>query len=222
LPISLPVFFVLYADHVLGLSAGAAAAMLALFGILTGVAMVVAGRARPERVFPRLLVGAALLGGGLVAAAPATSAAAVALPFASAAVGAGLVTALGFPYFARFVPKAEAGSYSGLYFSVRAIAATVAVPLAGLLIEFTGSYRTLMAQGAFALLALVPLALARTAERRPVIAARPLPERIAAVVPCHSAAGAETVVHGVLPHVEEVVLVDDGAPEADAAVLAAI
>ena len=220
--IALPVFFVLYADHVLDLSAGAAAAMLAVFGILTGAAMVIAGRARPERVFPLLLLGAALLGGGLVASAPAGSAAAAALPFAAAAVGAGLVTALGFPYFARFVPEAEAGSYSGLYFSVRAIAATVAVPLAGLLIEFTGSYRTLMAQGAFALLALVPLALARAAERRPVIAARPLPERVVAVVPCHSAAGADAVVHGVLPHVEEVVLVDDGAPEADAAVLAAI
>ena len=221
--VALPVFFVLYADRVLGLGAGAAAGMLAAFGILTGAAMVVAGRVRPERVFPLLLAGAALLGGGLVAAAPAGSIAAAALPFACAAVGAGLVTALGFPYFARFVPQTEAGSYSGLYFSVRAIAATVAVPLAGLLIEFTGSYRALMAQGAFALVALVPLALARIAERRPAAAApRAVPERVAAVVPCHSAAGAEAVVHGVLPHVEEVVLVDDGAPEADAAVLAAL
>ena len=220
--VALPVFFVLYADHVLGLGAGAAAGMLAAFGILTGAAMVVAGRAQPERVFPLLLLGAALLGGGLVAAAPAGSAAAAALPFASAAVGAGLVTALGFPYFARFVPQAEAGSYSGLFFSVRAIAAAVAVPLAGLLIEFTGSYRALMAQGAFALLAVVPLALARASQRRPGIAPRPLPERVAAIVPCHSAAGAEAVVHRVLPYVEEVVLVDDGAPEDDAAVLAAI
>ncbi len=165
--VALPVFFVLYADRVLDLGAGAAAGMLAAFGILTGAAMVVAGRARPERVFPLLVLGAALLGGGLVAAAPAGSAAAAALPFACAAVGAGLVTALGFPYFARFVPQAEAGSYSGLYFSVRAIAATVAVPLAGVLIELTGSYRALMAQGAFALLALAPLALARAAARRP-------------------------------------------------------
>ena len=220
--VALPVFFVLYADRVLGLGAGAAAGMLAGFGVLTGAAMVVAGRARPERVFPLLLVGAALLGGGLVAAAPAGSAAAAALPFACAAVGAGLVTALGFPYFARFVPQAEAGSYSGLYFSVRAIAAAVAVPLAGLLIEFTGSYRALMAQGAFALLALAPLALARAAERRPVRAPRRLPKRVAAIVPCHSAEHAEAVVQSVLPHVGEVVLIDDGASEADAAVLAGI
>ena len=220
--IALPVFFVLYADRVLGLSAGAAAGMLAAFGILTGAAMVLAGRARPERVFPLLLLGAALLGGGLVAAAPAGSIAAAALPFACSAVGAGLVTALGFPYFARFVPPAEAGSYSGLYFSVRAIAATVAVPLAGGLIEVTGSYRTLMLQGAFALLAVVPLALARAAERGPAVAPRRVPERVAAVIPCHSAAGAEAVVHRVLPRVDEVVLVDDGAPEPDAAVLTAI
>jgi membrane-associated phospholipid phosphatase/predicted MFS family arabinose efflux permease len=217
--VALPVFFVLYADRVLGLGAGAAAGMLAVFGILTGAAMVVAGKVRPERVYPLLVLGAALLGGGLVAAAPAGSAAAAALPFAAAAVGAGLVTALGFPYFARFVPQTEAGSYSGLYFSVRAIAATVAVPLAGVLIELTGSYRALMAQGAFALIAIAPLALARATARRPLHARRPLPSRVAAVVPCHSAEGAEAVVHGVLPHVQEVVLVDDGAPEADAAVL---
>ena len=220
--VALPVFFVLYADRVLDLGAGAAAGMLAVFGVLTGAAMVAAGRARPERVFPLLVLGAALLGGGLVAAAPAGSAAAAALPFACAAVGAGLVTALGFPYFARFVPQAEAGSYSGLYFSVRAIAATVAVPLAGVLIELTGSYRALMAQGAFALVALAPLALARAAGRRPAAARRPLPERIAAVVPCHSADGAEAVVHRVLPHVAEVLLVDDGASEPDAAVLRSI
>jgi membrane-associated phospholipid phosphatase/MFS family permease len=220
--VALPVFFVLYADRVLDLGAGAAAGMLAGFGVLTGAAMVVAGRARPERVYRLLMLGAALLGGGLLAAAPAGSAAAAALPFAAAAVGAGLVTALGFPYFARFVPHTEAGSYSGLFFSVRAIAATVAVPLAGVLIEVTGSYRALMAQGAFALIALAPLALARAAERRPALAARRVPERVAAVVPCHSAEHAEAVVHRVLPYVAEVVLVDDGAPEADAAVLQAI
>jgi membrane-associated phospholipid phosphatase/predicted MFS family arabinose efflux permease len=219
--VALPVFFVLYADRVLGLGPGAAAGMLAAFGLLTGGAMVVAGRARPERVFPLLVLGAALLGGGLVAAAPAGSAAAAALPFAFAAVGAGLVTALGFPYFARFVPETEAGSYSGLYFSVRAIASTVAVPLAGVLIEVTGSYRALMAQGAFALLALAPLALARARVRRPAPARIDAPpQTLAAVVPCHSAERVAIVVQQILPHVGEVVLVDDGAPEADAAVLA--
>ena len=220
--VALPVFFVLYADRVLGLGAGAAAGMLAAFGLLTGGAMVVAGRARPERVFPLLVLGAALLGGGLVAAAPAGSAAAAALPFACAAIGAGLVTALGFPYFARFVPETEAGSYSGLYFSVRAIASTVAVPLAGVLIEVTGSYRALMAQGAFALVALVPLALARARARPAPARAEATPATVAAVVPCHSAERVAVVVQQILPHVDEVVLVDDGAPERDATVLAEV
>jgi dolichol-phosphate mannosyltransferase len=218
--IALPTFFVLYAEHVLDLSAGAAGAMLVGFGVLTGAAMLLAGRVGPARVFPLLMLGTALIGGGLVAAAAVQSIALVAVPFACAAVGAGLVTALGFPYFARFVPAGESGRFSGLYFSVRAIAATVAVPLAGVVIELTGSYRGLMAQGAFALLALVPLALARArarpAEERPGTA----PQTIAAVVPCHSADRVEVVVQQILPHVGEVVLVDDGAPEPDAAVLA--
>ena len=221
--IALPTFFVLYADHVLGLSAGAAGGMLVAFGVLTGAAMVLAGRAAPARVFPLLMLGAALLGGGLVAAATVQSVALVAVPFACAAVGAGLVTALGFPYFARFVPAGESGSFSGLFFSVRAIAATVAVPMAGVVIELTGSYRGLMAQGAFALLALIPLARARAAERgRRSAVPRPVPRRVAAVVPCHSAGRVATVVQGALPHVEQVVLVDDGAAEEDAVVLAEI
>jgi predicted MFS family arabinose efflux permease/membrane-associated phospholipid phosphatase len=218
--IALPTFFVLYAEHVFGLSAGAAGAMLVGFGILTGAAMVLAGRVGPARVFPLLVLGVALLGGGLLAAAAAQSVALVALPFACAAVGAGLVTALGFPYFARFVPAGESGSFSGLYFSVRAVAATVAVPLAGVVIELTGSYRGLMAQGAFALLALIPLALARAAARPRAEARRPLPATLAAVVPCHNAARVALVVQQILPHVDEVVLVDDGAVETDATVLA--
>ena len=102
------------------------------FGILTGGAMVVGGPGAARSASSRCSCSARRCW----AAAwwprlrPA-SVAAAACRSRCAAVGAGLVTALGFPYFARFVPSAEAGSYSGLYFSVRAIAATVAVPLAG-------------------------------------------------------------------------------------------
>ena len=185
--------------------------------------MLLGGRVQPARVFPLLMLGAALLGGGLVAASMATSLVVLAIPFGCAAVGAGLVTALGFPYFARFIPVGESGSYSGLFFSVRAVAATVAVPMAGVVIELTGSYRGLMAQGAFALLALVPLALARVSERGARRAEpRPVPARVAAVVPCHNTEGAAAVVQAALPYVDEVVLVDDGTPEEDAAVLATI
>ena len=107
-----------------------------------------AGRARPERVRPLLLAGAALLGAGLLAAAPAGTLAAAALPFAAAAVGAGLLTALGFPYFARFVPEGEAGRYSGLFFAGRAVAAGAALPLAGLAVELSGTYRAVLWLGA--------------------------------------------------------------------------
>ena len=51
---------------------------------------------------------------------------------------------------------------------------------------------------------------------------RPAPARVAAVVPCHNTEGAAAVVQAALPYVDEVVLVDDGTPEEDAAVLAAI
>ena len=61
-----------------------------------------AGRPAPRAT---LLTGVALLGGGLLAATAASSLAQAAVPFAAAALGAGLVSAVGFPYFTRFVPE---------------------------------------------------------------------------------------------------------------------
>ena len=145
---ALPAFFVLYAEDSLGLGVGIAGALPLGFGALTAIGMVLAGRARPERVHPLLLAGAALLGAGLLAAAPAGTLAAAALPFAAAALGAGLLTALGFPYFARFVPEGEAGRYSGLFFAGRAVAAGAALPLAGLAVELSGTYRAVLWLGA--------------------------------------------------------------------------
>lgn len=242
---ALPAFFLLYADHALDVGPGPASALPAGFGIVTGAAMVVAGRARPERVYPLLLTGAALLGAGLVTAAAATTLAAAALPFAAAAAGLGLVTALGFPYFARFVPAGESGRYTGLFFSVRAIGSAITLPAAGVLISITGSYRVLPLLGAAALLSLVPLA--RTARRGQAAAgeAAPLggamaagagaaaavprgsaatpaaaaPLRVTAVVPCHIPDSLEDVVARLRPHVEDVVVVADGIPPGDEAVL---
>ncbi len=167
-------FMVLYADHVLGIGAGTAGLMLAGFGLLTGAGMIFAGKLSRERVRPVVMLGAALLGGGLLAAFPASSIAAAAPGFAAAAVGAGLVTALGFPYFARFIPDGEAGTYSGVFFSARAVAATIALPAAGGVVALTGSYRALLVQGGVALLAVVPLARAEGTTAGPRHRPRPL------------------------------------------------
>ena len=213
--VALPTFFILYADDVLGLGTGAAAALPAAFGLLTGVGMVAAGRTAPERVRGRLTLGAFLLGAGLVAATPLSSIATVLVPFAVAAVGAGIVTALGFPYFARFIPEGMSGRYSGVFFSVRAVSAVVALPLAGGIVELTGSYRYLLAQGALALLA--PLVLARVEPRRSASAAPRRPVRsVAAVIPCYGVERIESVVATLREQVEQIVLVDDGAPRAAA------
>ena len=209
---ALPAFFILYAEDVLGLSTGAAAALPAAFGVLTGVAMVGAGRTRPERVLPLLCLGAALLGAGLLGAAPADTVALAAPGFAAAAIGMGLVTALGFPYFARFIPPGSEGSYSGLYFAVRAIASAVALPGAGLAVQATGSYRALLLLGVGALVALIPLGRAERRHRRPAPVPGAPPRTVAAVVPCYASERVEAVVAEALRHVDEVVVVDDGAP----------
>jgi dolichol-phosphate mannosyltransferase len=223
---ALPSFFVLYAEKSLGLGVGVAGALPLGFGLLTAIGMVVAGRAKPERVRPLLLAGAGLLGGGLLAAAPAGSLAAAAPGFAVAAVGAGLVTALGFPYFARFVPDGEAGRYSGLFFAGRAVAAAAALPLAGVAVELSGSYTAVLWLGAASLVALAPLAVAEraghTLPARPRGTLRARPASVAAVIPVFASERAVEVARAALRHVDELVLVDDGAPAHIAASLGAL
>ncbi len=215
---ALPAFFVLYAERSLGLGVGAAGALPLAFGVLTALGIVLAGRAPAERVHSLLVTGTVLLGAGLLAAAPATSVAAAAAPFAVAAVGAGIVTALGFPYFARFVPEGQAGRYSGVFFAGRSVASAAALPLAGLAVELSGSYRAVLWFGAVALAAALPLVAAQRrapAHARPARRAlRPRPERVAAVIPVFASDRAVEVARGTLRHVDEVVLVDDGAPAA--------
>jgi membrane-associated phospholipid phosphatase len=213
---ALPAFFVLYAEDTLGLGLGAAGALPHGFGALTALAMVVAGRARPERVHTLLLAGAALLGAGLLAAVPASSLPAAAPAFAVAAVGAGLVTALGFPYFSRFMPEGEAGHYSGVFFAGRSVAAAAALPLAGVAAELGGSYRAVLAFGALAVVAVVPLAVAprrAAAPRSRRASLPPRPATVAAVIPVFASNRAVEVAQATLDHVDEVVLVDDGAPD---------
>jgi len=216
--VALPAFFILYADRILALGPGTAALLPAGFGLLTGAGIVIAGRTPADRVHPRLVLGCVLLGGGLLVAAPLGSLVAVLAPFAVAALGAGLVTGLGFPLFARFIPDGLAGSYSGAFFASRSIAAVLALPTAGFLIEVTGSYRFLLVQGGLALIAggvLAHVRPARTPAPRPARTPA-VPARVAAVVPCFNVDRVESVVTALRELVQDVVLVDDGAPPAAA------
>jgi membrane-associated phospholipid phosphatase/MFS family permease len=209
---ALPAFFVLYAEDSLGLGVAAAGVLPLGFGGLTGLGMLVGARARPERVQPLLLAGAAMLGAGLLASAPADGIWTAAPAFAVAALGAGLVTALGFPYFARFVPEGEAGRYSGLFFAGRAVAAAAALPVAGLAVEFSGGYDAVLWLGAAALAALLPLSLAERRQARGGASVLPQPSSVAAVIPVFASDRAAEVARAALAHVDELVLVDDGAP----------
>jgi membrane-associated phospholipid phosphatase/MFS family permease len=208
---ALPAFFVLYAEKTLGLGVGIAGVLPLAFGIFIAVGMVLAGRARPERVHGLLLTGAALLGSGLLAAALTSRLAGAAIPLAAAGLGAGLVTSLGFAYFARFVPEGEAGSYSGVFFAARGVAAAIALPIAGVAVELAGSYRTVLLLGAAALVALVPL-IAAESRRAATVTLRPRPGNVAAVVPVFASARAAEIASATLRHVDRLVLVDDGAP----------
>ena len=158
---ALPVFFILYAEHVLGIGPAAAGLWLVLFGTLTGLTMALGGRAREPRHHRRLVAGGVvLLGAGLLAAAAASSVLTAAPGLAAAAIGFGLVTTIGFPLYSALMPPDETGRYTALYFSVRSVAGAVALPAAGWTVAATGSYRSIMvAGGLVTLVALVPLGL---------------------------------------------------------------
>jgi membrane-associated phospholipid phosphatase/predicted MFS family arabinose efflux permease len=157
---ALPSFFVLYADHVLGLRPAAAGGLLVAFGAICGLTMLLAGlENRPERHLPLLALGIVLMGGGLLAMVPVDAAAEAIPGLACAAVGFGLLSTLGFPVVSRYIPPGEAGAYTAVYFSVRSVAGAIALPAAGGTIAATGSYRSLVGFGGVAvLLALVPIA----------------------------------------------------------------
>jgi maltose/moltooligosaccharide transporter len=218
---ALPAFFVLYAEKELGLGLGVAGTLPLAFGVFVLVGMAIAGRVPSPRVRSALIAGAALLGAGLLSAAVSNGLAAVAVPLAAAAVGAGLLTALGFPYFARFVPVGEAGGYSGVFFASRGAAAAIALPVAGVVVELTGSYRSVLLLGGAAAVAIVPLAVADRGRSRRAIR-RPRPATVAAVMPVFASARAAEMARATLRYVDELVLVDDGASPAIARSLAGL
>jgi MFS family permease len=159
---ALPVFFLLYAREVLGLEPGLASLWLAAFALGAGAAMIAAGFVRnPHLHKPFLTLGVALMGIGFLAAAASTSLVWVSLACASAAAGFGLISTLAFSLFASLIPRGESGGYTALYYSLRAVASALAVPVVGLTIAATGSYRSLFLLGGTATLAaLLPLAFA--------------------------------------------------------------
>jgi MFS family permease len=158
----LPVFFLLYARAVLGLEPGIAALWLAAFAVGAGAVMGATSLLRSQHLHkPLLSLGIAFMGFGFLGAAATTSLVGVSVACASAAVGFGLISTLGFSLFASLIPRGESGGYTALYYSLRAVAAALAVPLAGLAVAVSGSYRAIFVLGGAAtLLALVPLAFA--------------------------------------------------------------
>ncbi len=156
---ALPTFFVLYARHVLGLETAVAALGLAGFGLVTASFTLAAGRIRnPEQLGPALFLGVALMGSGLLAVPLTTDLELVAPALIAAAAGFGIVSTTGFPVLASIIPPGEAGGYTALFFSVRAIASAIALPTAGGLIAVTESYRSVFVLGGTtALIALIPL-----------------------------------------------------------------
>jgi membrane-associated phospholipid phosphatase len=156
---ALPAFFLLYAEEELGLAPGVASLWLAGFGLATGAGIVLAGRVKnPALHRPLLLAGIVLLGGGFLGVGASTSLVPVGGALVAGAAGFGLVSTLGFPLFSTLIPEREAGAYTALYFSVRAISSTIALPAAGFTVQATGSYRSLFFLGGIATLtALVPL-----------------------------------------------------------------
>lgn len=159
---ALPVFFILYARRVLGLAPGLASLWLAAFALGAGLVMVAAGFIRNPRLHkPFLALGVGLMGVGFLAAAASTNLVAVSFACGLAAAGFGLLSTLGFSLFAALIPRGEAGGYTALYYALRAVASALAVPLIGLTIAVSGSYRSLfVVGGAATLAALVPLAFA--------------------------------------------------------------
>jgi membrane-associated phospholipid phosphatase/MFS family permease len=156
---ALPAFFLLYAKEELGLAPATASLMLVGFGVMTAVAIGLAGRARSsERHKPLLAASVALMGAGFLVVGATETLPVVALGLVAAATGFGLVSTIGFPLFSSLIPEGESGGYTALYFSVRSIASAVALPAAGGLIAATGSHRTLFLFGGLSTLtALVPL-----------------------------------------------------------------
>jgi MFS family permease len=167
---ALPAFFLLYAKESLGLSPAVASIWLVGFGLVTAAAVVAAGRVKDEAGQRSLLtLGVTLMGSGFLAVASTGDHLAIAGALAAAGIGFGFVSTLGFSLFSALIPAGEAGSYTAMFFSVRAISAAVALPVAGWAIAITDTYRTLFVlSGVVTLGALLPLLRVPGPRRQPL------------------------------------------------------
>jgi membrane-associated phospholipid phosphatase/predicted MFS family arabinose efflux permease len=167
---ALPAFFLLFAKESLGLSPAVASIWLVGFGLVTAAAVVTAGRVKDEASQRSLLMlGVTLMGGGFLAVASTSDHLAIAGALAAAGIGFGFVSTLGFSLFSALIPPGEAGGYTAMFFSVRAISGAVALPVAGWAIAFTDSYRTLFVlSGVVTLAALLPLVRVFGFRRQPL------------------------------------------------------
>jgi MFS family permease len=164
--VALPTFFIVAMREEFDTAPFESALGIAALGLLSGGALLAAGRTPPRHVSRLLMLGAVLLGTGLPVAALIPDFGWALVPLGAAGIGFGLLTALGLPFFSSFIPEEESGRCSGAYFAGRAVAAALSLPLAGLLITVTGSYRAILAQGVIALAAVAPIALARRRDAR--------------------------------------------------------
>ena len=183
-----------------------------------------AGARAAERVHGLLLTGAALLGAGLLAASTTLAARRRALPLAAAALGRGARRRRSAsPTSRASCPQGEEGGYSGVFFAGRGVASAAALPLAGVAVELTGTYRTVLWLGAAAFLALRPADARRAprrGRRRRRSLARPSRDASPPSSPCSTRRAPPRSRARRSRHVDRVVLVDDGAPAAIAASIA--
>jgi MFS family permease len=163
-------FFTLYGRDVLGIDAGTAAQMLTLFAA-AAVLFAIPGGLLATRFGRRRTVSACLIVlAVLFAAAYGTTSLLfdqIMLVIAGAAYTTVIVSAL--PMVLDAAPTDDTGTYTGVYYVFGATAGIVGPPLAGWLIDVTGTYRSVFLFGPiFMTLALILILRNRGGEAQPV------------------------------------------------------
>jgi MFS-type transporter involved in bile tolerance (Atg22 family) len=162
-------FFTLYGRDVLGIDAGTAAQMLTLFAA-AAVVFAIPGGLLATRFGRRRTVSACLIIlAVLFTVAYSTTSLLfdqIMLVIAGAAYTTIIVSAL--PMVLDAAPTNDTGTYTGVYYVFGATAGSIGPPLAGLLIDATGTYRSVFLFGpVFMTLALILILRNRGGEAQP-------------------------------------------------------